>query len=66
MESANTMAQHQKESQKQREFRIEICNAFKRMTLAHIQRLTVSSASTKPDEIRAVRECVETIMKSAI
>ena len=45
-----------------REARKEICDAFKQMTLAHIQRLTASTQIT-PDEIRSIRECVETIMQ---
>ena len=45
--------------------RTEICDAFKQMTLIRIQHLS-RNAVTTPDEIRAVRECVETIMHLCI
>lgn len=54
-----------KPQEENREARKEICDAFKQMTLAHIQRLT-GSTQTNPDEIRAIRECVETIMHLCI
>lgn len=61
------MEQSTKPSQeeKNRETRQEICDAFKQMTLAHIKRLS-NTAPPNPDEIRALRECVETIMHLCI
>lgn len=49
------------ESEKARQEREELRDAFKKMTLANIVRLTRDLPSN-PDEIRAVRECFELIM----
>ena len=45
--------------------RVELCEAFKKMTLANIVRLTRDLPSN-PDELRAVRECFELIMNLRI
>ncbi len=47
------------------EIRIALCDMFKSMTFARITAIT-KSKEVNPDEIRAVRECFELIMKLGI
>ncbi|MBR4383672.1 MAG: hypothetical protein IKP64_08950 [Selenomonadaceae bacterium] len=61
MEQSTTPSQEEQN----RNMRQEICDEFKQMTLTHIRRLS-NTAPPNPDEIRAVRECVETIMHLCI
>ena len=42
--------------------RIKLCEAFKEMTFQLIKRLTYSPTNN-PDEIRAIRECLLTIVE---